>query len=141
MGRVDYNLLAAWAAAFEEGLFDFGLGGVFGSGRELFEVGWRGGCEWCCCGCPCCCGERLWEEEAGWAAEEREKAGKGPDHGGGVCGCVEACQRRRGGGVRSCADVSGGLLAAACAAPGVAAARAVNAEALGAIMVGHYTAI
>ena len=47
VGGVGYDLLAAWAAAFEEGLFDFGLGGVFGSGRELFEVGW--GC--CCEGC------------------------------------------------------------------------------------------
>jgi hypothetical protein len=35
-----YDLLSAWPAAFEEGLFDFGLGWVFGAWGKLFKVGW-----------------------------------------------------------------------------------------------------
>lgn len=35
---MSYNLLPAWPAAFEKGLFDFGLGRVLGPRGHLFEL-------------------------------------------------------------------------------------------------------
>ena len=116
-----YNLLPAWPAALEKGLFDLGLGWVFGPGGELFEVGGGRGCE---------AASRLqlqlraqdWEAMVAFgdacAAEERAQAGKGPEHGGCCPSQVMSSTVSSGGG-----GVAGWVLA-----PDVAAATACTVQ-------------